>query len=140
MLFVAQVEDLFTGGRSSREGYTEISAAQFATLSRVELPVTKNSWKIFSKVFFQVFWRLDQATFSRLASVAKIACFAQNWSIFRTFQFSLKLIVSLSKKPPFLHHFNSKSSRKRYGFSLSHFISHDYGFVSLFCELFLLFE
>ena len=43
MLFTAQVGDLFAGGRSSREGYTEIFTAQFATLSRVELPVAKNT-------------------------------------------------------------------------------------------------
>ena len=43
MLFVAQVGDLFAGGRFSREGYIEIYAAQFATLLRVELPITKNS-------------------------------------------------------------------------------------------------
>ena len=43
MLFAAQVGDLFVGGRSSHEGYTEIFAAQFATFSRVELPVTKNT-------------------------------------------------------------------------------------------------
>ena len=43
MFFVAQIGDLFAGGRSSREGYTEIFAAQFATLSRVELPVAKNT-------------------------------------------------------------------------------------------------
>ena len=33
MLFAAQVGNLFVGGRSSREGYIEIFAAQFATLS-----------------------------------------------------------------------------------------------------------
>ena len=43
MLFTAQVGDLFAGGRSSREGYTEIFMAQFATLSQVELPVVKNT-------------------------------------------------------------------------------------------------
>ena len=43
MLFAAQVGDLFVGGRSSHEGYTEIFAAQFATFSRVELPVAKNT-------------------------------------------------------------------------------------------------
>ena len=36
MLFVAQVGDLFAGGRSSHEGYIEIFAAQFATCLRVE--------------------------------------------------------------------------------------------------------
>ena len=43
MLFVAQVGDLFMNGRSNHEGYIEIFAAQFATLSRVELPVLKNT-------------------------------------------------------------------------------------------------
>ena len=33
MLFAAQVGDSFAGGRSNHEGYTEIFAAQFATLS-----------------------------------------------------------------------------------------------------------
>ena len=35
--------DLFASGRSSREGYTEIFAAQLATPSRVRLPVAKNT-------------------------------------------------------------------------------------------------
>ena len=35
--------DLFTSERSSREGYTEIFAAQLATPSRVDLPVAKNT-------------------------------------------------------------------------------------------------
>ena len=35
--------DLFASGRSSREGYSEIFAAQLATLSRVDLPVAKNT-------------------------------------------------------------------------------------------------
>ena len=34
--------DLFANERSSREGYTEIFAAQLAIPSRVELPVAKN--------------------------------------------------------------------------------------------------
>ena len=86
-----------------------------------------------------MFWRLDLVTFSRLATVAKIACFVQNWLVFKTFQFSLehfwlfiifltwntlKLTVLLLKNLHFLHYFNSKSSRKRYGFSLSLFILH----------------
>ena len=33
MLFAVQVGDLFEGGRSSREGYIEIFAAQIPTLS-----------------------------------------------------------------------------------------------------------
>ena len=35
--------NLFASGRSSREGYTEIFAAQLATFSRVRLPITKNT-------------------------------------------------------------------------------------------------
>ena len=57
--------------------------------------------------------------------------FCANWLVFKTFQFSLKLrwlfiVFSIStlsqthcvtiEKPPFLHHFNLKSSRERYGF------------------------
>ena len=35
--------NLFASERSSREGYTEIFAAQLATPSRVDLPVVKNT-------------------------------------------------------------------------------------------------
>ena len=35
--------DLFASEGSSHEGYTEIFAAQLATPSRVDLPVTKNT-------------------------------------------------------------------------------------------------
>ena len=35
--------ELFVCERSSREGYTEIFAAQFATPSQVDLPVAKNT-------------------------------------------------------------------------------------------------
>ena len=41
--------DLFASEGSSHEGYTEIFAAQLATPSRVDLPVAKNTSKIFSK-------------------------------------------------------------------------------------------
>ena len=43
MLFATHVGDLFAGGKFSREGYTEIFVTQIATLSRVELPVVKNT-------------------------------------------------------------------------------------------------
>ena len=42
MFLTAQSGDLFTGERSSREGYTEIFVAYLVTLLQVELPVTKN--------------------------------------------------------------------------------------------------
>ena len=43
IFLVTQFGNLFTGGRFSREGYTEIFAAYLATLSQVELPVTKKT-------------------------------------------------------------------------------------------------
>ena len=43
MFLAAQSSDLFTGGRSSREGYTEIFAAYLSTFSQVELPIAKNT-------------------------------------------------------------------------------------------------
>ena len=43
MFLATQIGDLFAGGGSSHEGYTEIFAAYFATPSGVELPVAKNT-------------------------------------------------------------------------------------------------
>ena len=104
-----------------------------------------------------MFWQLVLATCTRFDSVAKITCFAQNGSVFEPFQFSLenfwlfiffltwnslKLTVSLSNELPNLLLFILKSSRKRYGFSLSHYIFHvlsfvflDLWFVSKFCDI-----
>ena len=42
-------DDLFGSQRSSRKGYTEIFAAQLATPSQVDLPIAKNTYKIFSQ-------------------------------------------------------------------------------------------
>ena len=89
MLFATQVGDLFVSGKSSREGYIEIFAAQFATLSWVELPVAKTLKKIFQS-FFLAFWRLVLKTCMRLVLVMKIMCFGQPWSVFKPFQFSLE--------------------------------------------------
>ena len=41
--------DLFVSERSNREGYTEIFVAQLATSSRVDVPIVKNTEKIFSQ-------------------------------------------------------------------------------------------
>ena len=41
--FAAQVGDMFAGGRSSCERYTEIFAAHLATISKVDFPITKNT-------------------------------------------------------------------------------------------------
>ena len=43
MFLVTQFGNLFTGGRFSREGYTEIFVAYLVISSRVELPVAKNT-------------------------------------------------------------------------------------------------
>ena len=43
MFLAAQYGDLFTGEKSSREGYKEIFTPHLVTLSRVEIPVTKNT-------------------------------------------------------------------------------------------------
>ena len=100
----------------------------------------------FSKFLSWVFGWLPLATCSRLDSVTKIVCFAQIGQFLNVFSFSLKLLwlfivfltwnslkftMSLSNKLPFLHHFNSKSSRKRYGFSLSLYILHVLSLVYL---------
>ena len=45
-----QSSNLFAGGGSSREGYTKIFTAYLATPSRVELPVVKNTYKIFQNL------------------------------------------------------------------------------------------
>ena len=52
MLFAAQVGDLFAGGRSSREGYTEIFTAQLATPSRVSLSSREKHLEKFSRILF----------------------------------------------------------------------------------------
>ena len=72
--------------------------------------------------------------------------FCANRSVFKHFQFSLEhfwlfIVFPISnlsqthrvtlKEPPFLHHFNSKSSKTRYGFSLSPYILHVLNLVYL---------
>ena len=91
----------------------------------------------FSKVFLSSVLVAGPGNFlaTWLSRENRVCC--ANMSVFKTFQFSLKLLwlfiifltwnslkltVSLSNKLPFLHHFNSKSSKERYGFSLSLYI------------------
>ena len=131
MLFAAQVGDLFAGGRSSHEGYTETFAAQFATLSRVELPVAKNTQKIFQNFSFKCSggwsWRLARdliqspksRVLHKMGQFLNLFNFPSNFhdcSLFSPFQTSLKLIVSLSKN---LHFYIISTSffKKMYGFS-----------------------
>ena len=47
--------ELFASEGFSREGYTEIFAAQVATPSRVDLSVAKNTYKIFHNFVFECF-------------------------------------------------------------------------------------
>ena len=74
--------DLFTSERSSREGYIEISAAQLATPSQVDLPVAKTL-----KFFFLTFVSLSVLT-ARLGNLLAIhpsrekRVFGKNWVSF----------------------------------------------------------
>ena len=130
MLFTAQVGDLFAGGRSSREGYTEIFMAQFATLSQVELPVVKNTQKIFQKFSFKCSgswsWRLARdliqsqksRVLHKMGQFLNLFCFPSNfhdYSLSSPFQTSLKLTVSLSRTSIFTS-FQHHSLRKSMGF------------------------
>ena len=106
--------DLFASERSSREGYTEIFAAQLATPLRVDLLVAKNACFAFQSQFFKTF-----------------SVFPQTF-----YDFSLSLSTEThpntpchSLQTPFLHLFTSKSSRKRYGFLFPHLISRVLSFI-----------
>ena len=55
MFLATQSGDLFVSGRSSHEGYTKIFAASLMTYSWVELPVAKNTWKIFQNLSLRCF-------------------------------------------------------------------------------------
>ena len=56
--------------------------------------------KFFKRFFFQVFWQLALATFSRLDLVAKNACFAFYGQFFKKlFEFSLNLFVTIHCLP-----------------------------------------
>ena len=93
-----------------------------------------------------MFWWLALVTFSRLDSVAKIACSMHISQFLNVFIFSLEYfwlfivfpISNLSKthcvslkEPPFLHLFNFKSPRKRYGFFYPQSIFHVFNLVFL---------
>ena len=86
MLLTTQVGDLFASERSSHEGYTEIFSTQFVTLSRVELPVAKNTQKFFSKFSFQCSggwsWRLarDLSQSRKLHVLGKLGQFLNLFS------------------------------------------------------------
>ena len=126
MFLAAQSGDLFVGGRSSRGGTQKFSRLT----SRLTRGQNFQPRKTLRK-FFKIFVLSVLATCSRLNPVMKITCFAQIWSVFKTFgfslehfqlfivlsfQLSLKLTMSLSKTFIFLHHFNFNLQEKGKGF------------------------
>ena len=129
---------LVCGWKVQLWGDSKIFTAYLTSPSQVELLVAKNTWIKFSKFLSWVFWRLAQATCSRLDLVAKITCFAQIGQFLNVFSFSLellwlfivfltwnilKLTVLLSNKFPFLLHFNLVLQEKIWVFLLSYSIS-----------------
>ena len=138
MFLTAQSGDLFAGGRSSCEGYTEIFMAYLAAFSQVDNLVMENTQKNFQKFWFQRVSRLTLATCTRLKSVTKIVCFAQISQFLKLLCFHsnfcdyslsspfLPLLnsPSHSRKTSICSSFQLQSSRKRYGFSYSHNIFH----------------
>ena len=84
--------------RSSREGYTEIFTAQLATPLQVDLPVAKNTLKIFPQLWLWVFWRLALATcFSR-----EKCLFCISKTVFKTFSVFPSTFCDCSLSSPFL--------------------------------------
>ena len=93
----------------------------------------KTLGKFFQIFWLEVFWRVKLATY--LSREKRVFCIVR--TVFKTFLvfprtfYDCSLSLSSETNPntpchslqtPFLHHLNSKSSRKRYGFSLSHSI------------------
>ena len=138
--------DLSASERSSREGYTEIFAAQLATPSRVDLPIAKNTLKIFHNFDFKSFGSLPW----RLVSVVKNACFCVSKTVSLNFFFSFSLDflwlftifpISFSAETdpntpqtPFLHHFFSNLHEKVMGFLCLTSFSIFWVCFSCFCE------
>ena len=92
MFLATQSGKLFTGGRSSCEGYKEIFAAYLVTFSLVELLFKKSTQKIFQKFWFQRVSRLTLATCTQLNSVAEIVCFAQFGHFFKHLGFPSNIL------------------------------------------------
>ena len=118
MFFATHVGNLFAGGRSSCEGYIEIFIVQRATSSRVDLPVAKNTQKIFQESCFQSVSWLSLATVWRLELVAKIACVAQIGQFLNVFSFPLNILTIHC-----LPHLNSLSNSPYYSRKTSIFAS-----------------
>ena len=139
-------------GHPSRKLQPRTCGSVLATCSRVKGPIARGTqrfsrlssrlpreWdfqsrKTLSKFFqifrLELFWQVTLATYWRLVSVAKNKCFAFQRQFFPWIFVTVHCLphFSLNRKWP-KHSSNSisasfllKSSRKRYGFSLSHFI------------------
>ena len=120
-----------------------------------DFQLRKTLSKFFQIFWLEVFWRVSWW----LVSITKNACFVFRRQFFKNFfNFSLKFLwlftvfpTSLSTETdlnnpchppqtPFLHHLILRSSRKRYGFSLSHLNFHVSSSILLIFELSLCFE
>ena len=96
--------------------------------------IFKNAWEIEWCYKYYKFYFKELTNFAQIGQFLNVFSFSLEllwlFIVFLTWN-TLKLTVSLSSKLPFLHHFNSKSSRKRYEFSLSLYILHDLSLVYL---------
>ena len=95
-----QFGDLFASGSSNREVYSKCFAAPFATFSRVELLVTKNTQTNFSNFCLKVIGNLFMTHFSRENRVfCTIRVFFRTG--FKKFSFSLASCDYSSSCPSF---------------------------------------
>ena len=79
--------DLFTSERSSREGYSEIFAAQLTTPSRVDLPVRKTLRKFFTILSLSVLAaRPDDLLATHFSRENRV--FGKTGLVFKPFNFS----------------------------------------------------
>ena len=127
MFLTGLSSDLFTGGRFSRKGYTEIFVAYIATSSQVELLITKNTQKNFQKFWFQRESRLarnlNQSRISRV--LRKLVSFLKrlglplnfcDYSLFSTIE-PLSNPPCSSQKSPLLLIISISIFKKSYRFS-----------------------
>ena len=145
MLLVTQSGDLFVGGRSSRE-----RTQRFSWLPRNSLTSGTSSLEKhlenFPKVFLSSVLAASPGDLLATWLSRENRVFCANGSIFKRFQFFSRTSVTVHCLPYLkhsqthcvtlehsivLHHFNLKSSRKWYGFSLSLYILHVLSLVYL---------
>ena len=137
---------LFASEGSSREGYIEIFAAQLATPSWVELPVAKNTQKFFYNFVFECFGGQTRRLVGDSLQSRKSRVWQKLGQFFKTFSVFPSNFCDYSLSSPFLSQLkltqtllklhlciiSSQIFKKRYGFSLSHFIFHVLSLFFLF--------